>query len=385
MLDGSTNIAYYRMKSASYVFTPTVSGTYHLRFDVNQSGSTKTFSNIKIEEITQESKTYGGTLGTLSTPTRTGYMFVEWNSKADGSGDKITTSTAIPPSNTTYYAKWVGNNITFTCDPTTVTKGPVSVTIATNTTGYTLQYCIEEDPTVESNWKTYSQALSITKNQAVYARLFDGENAGSPATLNITNIDNEAPNPPTLTTSAKSEGYECHRAYITFTLTAGEDVGVAGTKNVTYTITGAENHSGSFETTGSIKVETAGTYTITAYTYDNVGNVSEAVTYTGKVCRDHDYLYASDLEVSRFCQYCKHCCALKEHEYKYYNTYISGRNFHISVPRCYECGFSESSNITNHSVTTKTNTVNNVTTYTYHCSTCSKEVTNLTEWWIDIE
>ena len=52
MLNGTTSAGYYHMTSLSqYQFTPTVSGTYWLRLDVNKSGQTETFSNISIAEV----------------------------------------------------------------------------------------------------------------------------------------------------------------------------------------------------------------------------------------------------------------------------------------------------------------------------------------------
>lgn len=63
--------------------------------------------------ITTQTKTYGGTLGTLPTASRTGYTFDGWYTAPVG-GTKIATSTAIPAANTTYYARWTANNYTIT-------------------------------------------------------------------------------------------------------------------------------------------------------------------------------------------------------------------------------------------------------------------------------
>ena len=51
------------------------------------------------------SKTYGGTLGTQFTPNRPGYTFAGWYTAASG-GTQVTSSTAVPAANTTYYAHW---------------------------------------------------------------------------------------------------------------------------------------------------------------------------------------------------------------------------------------------------------------------------------------
>ena len=54
-------------------------------------------------------KTYGNTLASLPAPTRTGYTFAGWYTAPTG-GTKIATTTAVPASNTTYYAHWTVNN-----------------------------------------------------------------------------------------------------------------------------------------------------------------------------------------------------------------------------------------------------------------------------------
>lgn len=51
MKDGSTNESYFQMKSnKNFTFSPTISGEYWLRLDVNQNGKTHTFSNIRITD-----------------------------------------------------------------------------------------------------------------------------------------------------------------------------------------------------------------------------------------------------------------------------------------------------------------------------------------------
>lgn len=42
----------------------------------------------------------------LPTPTRTGYTFAGWNTKSDGSGSWISSSTIVNNSNHTLYAIW---------------------------------------------------------------------------------------------------------------------------------------------------------------------------------------------------------------------------------------------------------------------------------------
>ena len=78
MLNGELN-TYYHMGNRVHTFTPTVTGEYWLRLDVNQSGKTHTFSNVSIAEVVSTSTvTYGSTYGTMPTPTKSGYTFVGW-------------------------------------------------------------------------------------------------------------------------------------------------------------------------------------------------------------------------------------------------------------------------------------------------------------------
>ena len=78
MLNGSTSVVYYYMAgNVNYVFTPTVSGEYWLRLDVNTNGTTQTFRNITISEVTStKSVTYGSSLSAASAfKDKYGYSF----------------------------------------------------------------------------------------------------------------------------------------------------------------------------------------------------------------------------------------------------------------------------------------------------------------------
>ena len=84
VLNGSLDNGWIHINSNNnYEFTPTLSGTYWLRLDVNQNGQTHTFSNISIKEKnTSKQVTYDSTYGTLPTPIeRPGYVFKGWNGK----------------------------------------------------------------------------------------------------------------------------------------------------------------------------------------------------------------------------------------------------------------------------------------------------------------
>ncbi len=90
MLNGQYN-RYYCTNNSNmnnngyHEFTPTESGVYWLRLDVNQSGQTHTFSNISITEkessMQTKTVTVGQNYGWLPTPERVGYTFKGWNGK----------------------------------------------------------------------------------------------------------------------------------------------------------------------------------------------------------------------------------------------------------------------------------------------------------------
>ena len=94
-------------KNTNYEFIPEISGYYRLRFDVNQSGKTYTFSNITIKEkntLNSVTKPAGSEIGVMPIPDRGDYEFDGWYTSATG-GTKVTQSTVIN-SNLTLYARW---------------------------------------------------------------------------------------------------------------------------------------------------------------------------------------------------------------------------------------------------------------------------------------
>ena len=88
--------------------------TIYIDYDTASQGPVY-ISDIRLDQVDSVSKTYGTTLGTLPTPTRTGYTFKGWYTAASG-GTQISTSTAVPAANTTYYAQWTANTYTVYVD-----------------------------------------------------------------------------------------------------------------------------------------------------------------------------------------------------------------------------------------------------------------------------
>ena len=127
---------------------------------------------------TTATKNYGNTLSTLPTPTRTGYTFAGWYTAPTG-GTKIATTTAVPSSNTTYYAHWTVNkyylDLKGNCDGSSVGKindyGTVNVDIngVNDSAGVTDYY---------KQWP-YGTQYAINNIKATTGHTYNGVASGS--------------------------------------------------------------------------------------------------------------------------------------------------------------------------------------------------------------
>ena len=83
-------------------------------------------------------KVYNTELGTLRTPTRTGYTFAGWFTEATG-GTQISSTTKTPVTDTTYYAHWNANPLNFANQTISKTfstsEQKADITVASNGTG----------------------------------------------------------------------------------------------------------------------------------------------------------------------------------------------------------------------------------------------------------
>ena len=83
-------------------------------------------------------KVYNTELGTLGTPTRTGYTFAGWFTEATG-GTQISSTTKTPVTDTTYYAHWNANPLNFANQTISKTfstsEQKADITVASNGTG----------------------------------------------------------------------------------------------------------------------------------------------------------------------------------------------------------------------------------------------------------
>jgi prepilin-type N-terminal cleavage/methylation domain-containing protein len=163
-----------------------------------------------------------------------------------------------------------------------------TVTINYQTSGYTKQYSTNGG----STWVTSSgqtQNVVFNTNGNVIARVTDGTNIITASTYNITQIDTTAPTPPTIAKSLHN-----------FTIASGTDSG-SGVYRSTYVLSGATT-VGETQYTGAVTISNIGTTTITAYTYDNVGNRSSSTTtmvVASSICSSGWYKSGTSCETSQ--------------------------------------------------------------------------------------
>ena len=189
-----------------------------------------------------------------------------------------------------------GASIVFGYNPSTWTKGNVTVSISSKQSGYTLEYSTDA-----KTWTKYTTGVVKTANGAIYARLKDSTGqVGAVATGNVTKIDKTSP-------------------------TANISIGTITTSSIQVKVTASDSGSGlansgtyKYYLNGSLKsTSTANSYTFTglsagtSYTIkvivtDAVGNVTEKSTtarseypaITSKL-KAGDYVYYTDKSGTR--------------------------------------------------------------------------------------
>ncbi|HWL24323.1 MAG TPA: InlB B-repeat-containing protein [Ureibacillus sp.] len=172
-----------------------INGLFTINFNKNQGDT----------EASPATKTalYGGIIDALPTaPTREGFTFSGWNTKADGTGSEFTATTPVT-SYLTVYAQWTESSYTVTFDKN---QGDTEANPITKTAlhGETID-ALPTAPTREgytfTGWNTnadgsgsgFTAATPVTSNQTVYAQwtkssytvTFDknqGDTEASPAT-----------------------------------------------------------------------------------------------------------------------------------------------------------------------------------------------------------
>lgn len=148
---------------------------YTVTFDKN-GGSTN--ANPKSKRVTKS----GGNIGALPLePTKAGYVFIEWNTQADGSGDAFTATTPVTAS-ITVYAQWEQvpeGQFVVTFNKNGGTKEATPRTKAGGAAGVGV---LPTPPTkpgyIFSNWNTkaddsgalFNATTAVTENITVYAQ-----------------------------------------------------------------------------------------------------------------------------------------------------------------------------------------------------------------------
>jgi uncharacterized repeat protein (TIGR02543 family) len=120
-------------KISASTAVPTGNATYYAQWAIKYVTVTWNANGGSVSP-TSASKQEGTALGTLPTPTRTGYTFNGWYTASSG-GTKISTSTIVPSSSVTYYAQWTAKTVTITWN---ANGGSVSPTSAVKQVGTTL-------------------------------------------------------------------------------------------------------------------------------------------------------------------------------------------------------------------------------------------------------
>lgn len=99
-------------KAASKSVTGTKS-VQTVQVNVDRVTYTVQFNSEGGSAVSSVSKLAGNTIGTLPTPTKSGYSFAGWYTAASG-GTKISNTTPLPAENVTYYAHWTRNKAELT-------------------------------------------------------------------------------------------------------------------------------------------------------------------------------------------------------------------------------------------------------------------------------
>ena len=171
----------------------------------------------------------------------------------------------------------IDKNLTFTASPSGWTNGNVSVKVSTTVTGYTLQ-----TSTDGKTWGT-TNPLTFSQNGTAYARLWDGTNASSVATLNVTNIDKVVPTNTAPTGSSKDNGITVTLKQTDASATSSYGCSEIKASETRYAIKKSSSSTwGAWQSSNSFTGLEIGTrYDIKTKVTDYAGNSSESNVYTG--------------------------------------------------------------------------------------------------------
>ena len=224
---------------------------YYIKKDSDENyklSKTTTEQNYTYEDLEEETK-YSIKIVAVAKNKKTAEVVIEKNTKRP-----VTDLTTA--------------NAKFTYSPSGWTNTNVVATASTDVKGFTIQ--------TSKDGKTWASTSSqtLTSNGKVYARLWDGEDAGGMLTGNVTNIDKTAP-----TIGQISNGFTIvngNKGTINITGIADAESGISGYHVNTTGTKPTMSNSWTTSTANSISynVSSAGTYYF--WVKDKVGNISEA-------------------------------------------------------------------------------------------------------------
>ena len=171
-------------------YVPSTPTKYTLTYNVNGG---------KACSSTTKTATSGSKWGTLCTPTRSGYTFKEWNTKKNGSGTKVTSS-SIASSNMTVYAQWTSSG------SSTVSVTGIVLTPSTwkMKVGDTKELEATVTPTNATNknvvWTSSDTSVATVNANGVVTGISPGT-----ATITVTTIDGNKSATSKITVLANSE------------------------------------------------------------------------------------------------------------------------------------------------------------------------------------
>ena len=142
-------------------------------------------------------------------------------------------------------------------------------------------YIVYQIGGIDGEWLPYPEEgiSGLNHGDMIYVAISDGTNVSKESSFEIE--DGIAPNTPTINLSGTNGNNNYYKSNVTITITAGSD-GQSGANQVRYSVSGAqiveETTTAEGTTSATVTISTDGTSTITAYTIDKAGNVSEANT-----------------------------------------------------------------------------------------------------------
>ena len=227
------------LNAKTYNFNSAVTKDITLYAKWTRNTYTVTFDSNGGSSVASTIKEHGATIGTLPTPTRTGYTLTGWYTAKTG-GNKISNSTIITK-NITYYAHWTKKKYTVTFDANvgssvasmTREHGATIGTLPTSTrTGYTLVGWY----TAKTGGDKISSSTTVTADVTYYAHwtknnytVTFNSNGGSAIASQTVAYGNKATKP----TNPTREGYAFEGWYSNSGLTSKFNFNTTITKNTT--------------------------------------------------------------------------------------------------------------------------------------------------------